>query len=151
MPKADRTARVSVSDEYSLRRIRVVLGPSHSNLNSVVRQATHAYDYEHTTIAAGLEATNRARDGCKIIKVWTQPQENDCILSVCDLGREPRSFCLGGLTSRRGRIISRQLEYRGYFALLNSSSSANNPQIRTRLFSHSASSVSVCLVRAPSL
>jgi hypothetical protein len=34
-----------------LRGIRVVLGPSHSNLNSVVVQTTHAYYYEHTSIA----------------------------------------------------------------------------------------------------
>jgi len=43
------------------------------------------------------------------------------------------------------------LSFGGYSAFLNSSSSASNPRIRTRPFSHSASSVSVCFVRAPSL
>ena len=34
-----------------LHGIRVVLGPSHSNLNSVVVQTTHAYYHEHGSIA----------------------------------------------------------------------------------------------------
>jgi hypothetical protein len=34
-----------------LHGIRVVLEPSHSNLNSVVVQTTNAYNYEHTSTA----------------------------------------------------------------------------------------------------
>jgi hypothetical protein len=56
-----------------LHGIRVVLGLSHSNLNSAVVQRTHAYYYEHTSTAEGLEATNGIRDDCKITKVWAQP------------------------------------------------------------------------------
>jgi hypothetical protein len=63
-PKSQQDCACLCFRRIFLRRIRVVLRPRHSNLNSAVRQTTHAYYYEHTSIADSLEGTYRTRDGC---------------------------------------------------------------------------------------
>ena len=41
--------------------IQVVLRLSHSNLNSVIRETTHTYSYEHTSPAGGLRRRCRLK------------------------------------------------------------------------------------------
>ena len=64
--------------------IRVVLGPHHSNFNSVVTQTADADDYEHTS-SRGLKRAYVAGDGCKNYQSRCKPEKKDCIIGVATL------------------------------------------------------------------